>query len=374
MISINLQNRLLLGLLAATLFVLPFSAEARTVVRSGDTVSITQDQLIEGDLYVAASIVNISGEISEDLLATGAEVTLNGKVGRDVFVIGGNVDVHGSIGDDLRVIGGNVIIAEPILGDVFIVGGTVKILSTASVTGDVTVMGGSLEISGPVSGKVLGWTESVRIDSQVEGDVELTTSSLTLGDNANIGGTVQYISREQLVRSQSAVVDGDIVRNDPAVEVSESSITNLLLPVLIILFSVALWYLLSRRMLQRVVNKALMPNIRAVLIGILVALLTPFAISILMVSMLGFLAGLALLSAYILFAVLALVAAPAVIGQFLMSLLRKEVTPVNLITLIVGSVVMGLCFFVPVIGPVIFFGFFILAFGSLVDLLIRSNR
>lgn len=374
MISINLQNRLILGLIVTSVFALPFSAEARTVVRSGDTVSITQDQLIEGDLYVAASIVNISGEISEDLLAVGAEVTLNGKVGKDVFFIGGNVDVHGSVGDDLRVIGGNVIVAEPILGDVFIVGGTVKILSTASVTGDVTVMGGSLEISGPVGGKVLGWTESVRIDSQIEGDIELTTGSLTLGDNANIGGKIQYISKEQLVRSQSAVVDGDIVRNDPVLEASESSATNLLLPVLIILFSVALWYLLSRRMLQRVVNKALMPNIRAVLIGILVALLTPFAVSILMVSMLGFLAGLALLSAYILFSVLALVAAPAVIGQFLVSLLRKEVAPVNLITLIVGSVVIGLCFFVPVIGPVIFFGFYLLAFGSLVDLLIRSNR
>lgn len=368
------QKNIFVATLVALMLLIPFSSEARTVLRSGDTVSISQEQLIEGDLYTAASIVNISGEISEDLLAAGAEVTVNGQVGSDVFILGGNVDIHGTIGDDLRVIGGNVIIAEPVLGDVFVVGGTVKVLSTATITGDLTVVGSVLEVAGPVSGKILGWTESIRIDSQIDGDVEITTNNLTLGDNANIAGNVQYVSQDQLVRSQSAVVAGEVVRNDPVVESPQTSVTSMLLPVLVILFSVALWYLLSRRMLQRVVNRALMPGIRPVLVGVLFILLAPFAISILMVSMLGFFVGFALLSAYLLFLTLALVATPAVMGHLVMSLTKSDVPSVTLLTLLLGTVITAVCFVVPVVGPVIFLGFFILTFGALIDLLIRSNR
>jgi cytoskeletal protein CcmA (bactofilin family) len=359
----------------AVFLMLPNISEARTVVRSSDTVSIGQDQLIEGDLYTAAEIINISGRIEEDLLAAGGEVTVNGEVGADVLILGGNVDVHGVIGDDLRVIGGNVTIAEPVLGDVFIVGGTVRVLDTASIAGDLTVVGSSVEVSGVVEGRVLGWIETLRIDSNVLGDVEVTTNSLTLGDKAVIGGNVQYVSQEQLVRSQSATVSGEIVRNDPVVsESSTSSPTSVILPLLVLLFSVALWYLVSRRMLQRVTNRALLPGIRPILIGGLTLLLAPFAISILLVSMLGFLAGFALLATYMLFLVLAITALPAVLGQFAMLMVQKNPTPLSLLTLLIGTLVVAALVFIPIIGPIVLTGFLILTFGALVDLLIRSNR
>ncbi len=363
-----------LSLVACSLLLAPFASEARTVIRSGDTVSIAQDQLIKGDFYTGANIVNISGEIEEDLLAAGAEVTVNGQVGEDAFIIGGNVDIHGVVGDDLRVIGGDVIIAEPVRGDVFVVAGTVKVLSTASITGDLTVVGGSAEVAGPVEGRILGYMESLRIDAQVDGNVEVTATTLVLGDKANVIGNVQYVSREQLTRSQSAVVEGEVVRNDPVVETSTTSVTALVLPVLVLLFSVALWYLLSRRMLQRVTNRALMPGIRPIILGLAVVLLTPFAISILLLSMLGSLVGFALFATYVLFLVLAIAAIPAVIGQLLMNVIQKGVQPINLLTLLLGSVVAFVCFFIPIVGPAVLFGFFLLAFGALVDLLVRSSR
>lgn len=354
--------------------IFPAQIEARTVVRSGNTVSIGQDQLIEGDFYTSANIINISGEVEEDLIAAGTEVNLNGTIGSDALILGGNVDVHGAVGDDLRIIGGNVIIAEPILGDVFVIGATVKILSSASITGDLTVIGGDFELEAPVEGRVLGWVESLRIDSSVSGDVEITTSNLTLGDRAHISGGVKYVSPNQLVRSQSAVVSGEIVRNDPIVEDTQQSFVSMLLPLLALLFSVALWYLLSRRMLQRVVNRALQPNVRPVLVGGLVLLLAPFATSILLVSMLGFLAGVVLLATFVLFVTLAVVALPATIGQFSLVLIQKEAKPISLVSLVLGVVMMGVCLVIPVVGPIVLLGFFVLTFGALVDLLIRSNR
>ena len=367
------QQSLLFALVSLILLT-PVFAEARTVVRSGDTVSIGQDQLIEGDLYTAANIINVSGEIKEDLLVAGAEVTINGRVGKDVLIFGGEVDVQGTVGDDLRILGGDIVIAQPVLGDVFVVGGDVEVLPTATITGDLTVVGGSIEVAGSVDGRVFGWVESLRIDNVVGGDVEVTTVSLTLGDKADVAGDIKYTSQNQLVRSQSANVAGEVLRTDPVVEERSSDLMSLLMPLLIILFSVALWYLLSRRVLGRVVERALEPGIKRVLIGTFVLLFGPLAVSIMMVSMLGMLAGIILLTTYILMITLAVIALPAVMAQFVYSIIDTNHRPVNLLTLLAGTLLVGICAVVPFIGPVLLVGFFVLTFGALIDLLVRANR
>jgi len=57
-----------------------------------------------------------------------------------------------------------------------------------------------------------------------------------------------------------------------------------------------------------------------------------------------------------------------------MNVVQKSITPINLLTLLVGSVVLFAFLFVPVIGPALLFGVYLLAFGALVDLLRRSSR
>lgn len=373
--TITFKNTTYLLLVISMLMwlLVPQPTDARTVIRSGDTVSIGQDQVIEGDLYTAGNIITVSGQVDEDLLIAGTEVNVNGQVGADALIVGGNVDINGTIGDDLRIIGSTITIAEPVLGDVFVVGGNVEILSTASVTGDVTVIGGQAIINGPVDGRVLGWLDSLRIDSNIGGDVEVTTTELTLGDKANISGDVKYVSYNQLTRSQSATVSGEVFRNDPVADDGQADLGRVLMPLLIILFSVALWYLLAQRLLQRVVSRTLMPGIRPVLIGGLVLVLAPFAISILLVSMLGLFAGMALLATYVLFVTLAIIALPAVLAQFAQTLFAKQ-PAISLLSLLLGTLLVGVCLIIPVVGPVILVGFTILIFGAMVDMLIRANR
>jgi len=353
---------------------LPLTADARTVVRSGETVSIAQDQLIEGDFYTAALLINLSGQVEEDWLAVGTEISLNGQVGADAFIVGSRVVINGTVGDDLRVIAETVEINEPVLGDVFVVGANVTIAPSATVTGDVTIIGGAAEVNGSVEGRILGWLETLRVDSAVSGDIDVTVIELTLGDDANVSGDVTYVSQTPLIRSQSATIVGEEVRNEPRVEETRPVLSTLLLPLLVLLFSAALWFLLSRRTLQRVANRALQPGIRSVILGILAILFVSLAIFILLVSMLGMLAGVAALATFMLFITLAVVALPAVLAQLVYSLFQKSVPPVSLLTLLVGTLLVGACALVPVVGPVILIGFTVLNFGALLDLLLRANR
>jgi cytoskeletal protein CcmA (bactofilin family) len=353
---------------------LPFIADARSVVRSGERVTVAEDQLIEGDFYVAGSVVNLSGEVSNDLLTAAGTVTINGAIGADALIIAPTVDVHGTVGDDLRIIGGTIIIAEPVMGDVFVFGGSVEILSTASIAGDLIIFASEVEINGQVDGNILGQANVLRIDAPVKGGVDVAVGVLTIGDRSAITGDLEYTSTVQLTRAQNATVGGQVLRNDPVFEPTKVGIESFILPLLALLFSVALWYLLGRRLLNRIVTRALAPSVRPVMTGTIVMLLAPFAISILLVSVLGLIAGAVLLFGYILFLILALVASTAVIGQLVVSTVKKGANQVTLISLIIGSLILAGCFVVPVVGPIVLLGFLLLTFGSIMDLLLRANR
>lgn len=365
-------NKLLYALIA---FVVAFpfaTAEASVVVRTGETVSVAEDQSIDGDFYSAASIINISGEIAGDLSAAGGRTTINGTVTDDALLIGGSVDVHGSVGDDLRVIGGEVVVAEPITGDVFVLGGSVSILSTASVGGDVLIFGGDVEISGPVGGSVLGHSSTLRLDSEIAGDVDVTTNQLTIGDRAVIEGNLTYVSSNLLVRSQDASISGEVVRNDPVMQDVKTGTRDIIVAALIILFTVAVWFLIARKQLAEVVFTATARRPRPMLLGLGTLFLGPLAIMLLMISVLGMVVGMALLFTYILVLILGLVALSAVAGQFALKIFNQPSSELTLLTLAAGVITVMLLSLLPVIGPLVLFGLFILSVGAIVDHIVEA--
>lgn len=344
---------------------------AQTVVRTGESVSIASDQLIAGDFYTAASILDISGEVSGDVLALSGQVTLNGTMSSDVLVVGGNVDIHGSVGDDLRILGGEVVIAEPVAGDVFVMGGTVRILSTATIGGDVLVYGGDVEISGPVAGDVLGRMNSLRIDGPIAGDVTVSAVALVLGERAAVSGSVQYESVDVLTRSQSASVTGEVTRNDPVFDDSSNNLQSAYVPVLVLLFSVLVWYMIGRTLLQKIVDRALVKSVRPALLGFITLLSAPLIIVILSVSVLGTLVGITAFFAYMLAILLSLISVSALFGQLLMNLYKgapKKITP---LTLVAGVIGINIVVLVPILGAVVIVGLTLITLGALIDIVLR---
>jgi len=350
------------------------SVEARTVVRTGDAVSVADDQEIEGDFYSAAAKVNLSGSVTEDMISAAGRITINGSIGDNAWLMGDKVDVHGTVGDDLRVFGREVIIAEPVNGDLFVVGGSVTILSTASITGDALLYAEEVAVEGSVGGDVLGSVENLRIDTNVAGDVDVSVGQLTLGERTVVEGTVKYTSLNVLIQSLEATISGEVVRSDPVLPGTQDNVRSALVPVLILLFSVLAWHLISRRTLQGVVSRALTVSPRPVLVGVIAVLFTPILIAVLIVSMIGMLAGFALLFAYLTLALLSFIAIPAVLGQFLMKILNRPDAGLSIISIIVGVAASVAFALLPVIGQIALSVVFLVALGSLVDSFIRPTK
>jgi cytoskeletal protein CcmA (bactofilin family) len=364
-----LSNKILFSVLVAGLsFVLTAQlAVANTVVRSGETISIAEDQSVSGDFYVAAGTINISGTVEEDALLLGGQVTVNGAINENAFIVGGNVDIHGTVGDDLRIVGGEVTIAESIAGDVAIVGGSVNILSSASIGGDLLIYGGDVVVEGSVAGDLLGSVSSLRLDSFIGGKVDVGATSLTLGDQANLAGNLTYSSFNTLNRSLNAEVSGEIVRNDPVVNISERDRFGFLIPSLVGLFAALSWFLISRKTLNAVVDKALVKTPKPFLVGFAVLFLAPIAALILISSMIGSLIGFAILFAYLLVIILALTILPAVLGQLLMVAFTKTNGRVSLLSILIGVLVLMILSQLPVLGVVLILTLLLVSIGALVE-------
>lgn len=354
------------------LLLLPGVAWAGTVVRTGESVTVAADQTVEDDFYAAGGTVSMSGTVRGDMYTAGGSVTVNGVIEADLTILGGSAQVHATVSDDVRIVGGEAVIAEAVGGDVFVIGGLLKVLSSAEIAGDVYFFGGEAEISGPVGGSVMGTAETIRIDSAIAGGVDVVTAQqLTLGERASVTGDVTYRSRNEIERSQNAVVTGTVVRNTVAPVANEVDVQQLLTPLFVMLFGVLLLYLFGRQHLHRFATTTAADFGRSGLIGLAVMFGSPLVILLAFISILGIAVGLLGLFMIGLLYVLSLLLMGVVAGALLARVCTKAYD-VSLLWIMLGVTLVYALIFIPILGPFLFLVLFAITLGSLALSLYRA--
>jgi hypothetical protein len=349
-------------------FFLPFGAQAETVLRIGENISVDADQVVDGDYYVSVGPLgntSMSGSVSQDMYAFGGSVTANGSIGNDLTIVSGVSQLHATVTDDVRIVSGEVTLAEHVGGDLFVIGGVFKMLSSASVAGDVIFFGGEGEINGTVGGSVLGTSDTLRIDAEVGKDVDVKTASqLTLGERAVIAGSVRYASLHPLVRAQNATVEGEVVRNDYKTTSKETDVKDALIPVFVSLFAALSLYLLFRKELQLLAERVHRSPFKSSLFGLSVLIAGPIVSLLLIATVLGLVIGVAGIALVFLAYVLGFALSGVVLGAYLSKILFKKLS-VSLVTVVLGTVVLHALLFIPFVGFGLFALVFLLTVGGL---------
>ncbi len=96
--------------------------------RSGNTVLVGPNEVIDDDLYVFGRTVTVEGTVTGDLVAFGGTIAVNGLVTGDLIAAAG--EVRGSV----RSAGGTVVITGSVGEDVLVGGGTMTVGPTAQVS------------------------------------------------------------------------------------------------------------------------------------------------------------------------------------------------------------------------------------------------
>lgn len=342
----------------------PYFSEAAPILRSAETISIDATQSLEGDFYGVAQSISISGAAQHDLYLGGLNVTINAPVQQDLVVIGGSVQVHDEVGDDVRLLAGDATISERVKGDVVVYAGKLHILSTAHIEGDLIYSGEELRVEGPVDGNIHGLSKKIRVDAVVGGDIQyVALESFSLGENAEIKGSISYESNYELARNTNAVIHGEIYQTSILPDSGSDSLESFVFMLFIILFASMTLYLLGKRYVQPLVVSTTRSFGQNGLIGLAILLLTPFVSFIFMVSVIGVFVGVILLLSWFVVLIAAFVFVSVVFGFHVQKLIIKKTT-VTIQTLIIGSITLGIALLIPVVGPLLVIATTLVVLGS----------
>lgn len=199
-----MKYRITVILLIILLFIFSMPVTAFKTFESDG--SVTVDEVIDNDVYVAGGNVFIGGKVLGDVVAAGGLVEINGNVTGDVIVGGGTVIISGDVGDDVRVGSGTLIVNGHVGDDLVVGGGNVIISSTADIGGGVLFGSGMMELRGKVWGDVSGAAGTMTLSGQVGGNMDIEVDELVILPTARVNGSLTYQSLEE-VAIPAGVVD-----------------------------------------------------------------------------------------------------------------------------------------------------------------------
>jgi cytoskeletal protein CcmA (bactofilin family) len=411
-------RRLIAGFTLITLLVLGAALPARAAeTRSGDTVVVGRDEVIDGDLYVAASSITIDGVIKGDLVSGASQVTVNGTVEGDILAAAQSVIINGTVDDDVRVFAQAVQVgpSAQVAGDLAVGAMSLESQAGSRVRGDVLVGAFQALIAGDVGRSILGGMERMELRGAVGGDVNVAVAGgqddsavrfspagqipipalepgLTIADSARIEGQLSYQSTTEAMISPNAQIAGGIsfepiTVTDPAAAPAPvqglyaiQRLVSLLLVGMLLLWLAPLWI---RRMADTVTSAPLPALgwgvvafiafiaavfavlVATVLLAILFGILTLGGLVAWVVTF-GLLLSSTLVFSYITFAAYIAIGIIAfVVGRWMLQYTRPAWIERSYIPMIIGLVLYVLLSIIPWVGAVVSILVALLALGAL---------
>ncbi|HSX42400.1 MAG TPA: polymer-forming cytoskeletal protein [Candidatus Saccharimonadales bacterium] len=317
------------------------------------------------NFYTAGQSITVDAATSGDLAAAGQTVVVNGNVENSLFAAGQTINLRGNVGNNLRAAGDNVTISGTINGDVFAAGSTVTVTKDAVVNGGLYTAGSNVVINGSVKGEVRS-AGALTISGQTGsvtsyGELTVKKTGIVNG-NVNVhaaqaatietGGTVTGVNHFTLVKNRT---------NNLAIFSSFAALAGLLGSLIL---GLVLVFLLPKRC-QIIVDKALSAPTAAIGYGLALLIVFPIAIFIIAITLIGLPLAMLLGLVWLLLAVLGGFIGKLAFGAWLYQLVTKKPAVTNWLTLLIGLVASALIGFIPFIGPLVKFAFFLLGLGAL---------
>lgn len=311
-----------------------------------------------GNVYLTGPTVRITEPVEGDAMVAGGRVAIERSVGNDVAVAGGDVAVTADVGEDLRAAGGQVSLDARVGGDAHIVAGRLVIGKDGSVAGRAWLAGGDVQVLGRLAGKTKIYAGRVAIGGEIDGDLSVQADSVELLPAARIRGVLTYASPNPLLSDPAARVDGGVVRQSrgpapTARQPTTSAGSGTVVWILGLMAAGVVWALLFPAVAQAAQARLAQAPGTSLAAGALVVLLTPVAVVLLLISILGAPLALVLLAVYGLLLLAGYLVVAGYLGDRLLQMATKDavVTPGRRVTaLVVALLLLGLVSQVPLLG------------------------
>lgn len=339
--------------------------------RSGTDVTVARGEVVDQTLFAAGTILEIDGTVNGDVFCAGQTVTISGTVNGDVICAAQSLTVSGTVNGSLRLAGQTVTVNGHTTRNASIAAQSLTVDGTAVVDGDLSLAAQSATLNGSVGRDLNAGSTTVTLNGSVGRDITAATDGLTVASTATVGGNIDYTSTHPLSQASGAHVVGTVHRHQPArtEQASWSAGTFFrggLLFMLYILIAALLCSLVVVLLFPQVIDQtaavAVASPWKTLGIGVLTSVAAPAVIALLAVTV----AGLPLAFIAFLLWVLAMCIAWPLSSYYVGTLLFGGSTRNVVWRMLLGTVVLVILYFLPIIGFIAWLLIMWFGFGMLV--------
>lgn len=364
--------------LAAILLFAPLPIFAISA-KSGDTIILNKDEVIEGNYYAAGNSIEIYGTVNGDLFLVGNSIKVDSEqINGDIFAAGNSLKVKGKINGSLRLAGQYLEIDGEVARTVMAFGQSLDLSKDSVVKEHLNFYGQGLGISGKVEGRVEGAMESFRLNGEVVKDVELyiddsNNQGLQLADSAKIGGALYYKSIKEKLVANSDKVGGGVHFNEIVKKTKKDSDSAKAFGMLINLFGMltigmVLFYLCPK-LFSQAIDLVYKKPVATFFKGFILLIITPILSILLLITVIGIPLALIILVLWFMALYLAQIVGSWILGSLVKDKIFKKYKWSNLVILLVGIMLYLLLSKLPFIGWIIVMILYMLSWGFFMDLI-----
>jgi cytoskeletal protein CcmA (bactofilin family) len=170
---------------------LPTAATAAET-RKGQTVEVTSEETIKGDIFLFGNRVRVDGTVEGDVFLFGQDATVSGHVQGDVIGFAQTLQVSGKVDGNIRAFTNTLTIRGTVAKNVLTFDERVNLESEGKIAGSLTVFVEYLNLEGSLGRDLLVFGKQVTISGKVGGGIREKGAGLTITSGGEVGGSVYY--------------------------------------------------------------------------------------------------------------------------------------------------------------------------------------
>jgi cytoskeletal protein CcmA (bactofilin family) len=182
---------LVLAGFCAALVLQPASALA-SETRKGESVAVSSDETIKGDIFLFGDRVRIDGTVDGDVFLFGHNANVNGHVTGDVIAFAQILEVGGRVDGNIRAFTNTLSVRGTVAKNVLTFDELMNLESAAKVGGSLTIFVENLNLEGSLGRDVLIFGKHFTLSGKVGGGIRMKGDALTINSSAEVDGPIHF--------------------------------------------------------------------------------------------------------------------------------------------------------------------------------------
>ncbi len=184
-----------------------FSFASKFISKS--SISISQDEVINEDLFLLGQNITIDGRVNGDLFFFAKDISINGEVSGDIIGMAQIFSINGIALDDVRVGGQFVNVNGEIQKNATLSGQFISINKKSKIGGDLLIGGNEIKIEGLILGEVRAGGESISLAGEIGKFANLNAREILVSRSSIIKGDLRYRAKKAEI-IEGAKIEGKI--------------------------------------------------------------------------------------------------------------------------------------------------------------------